>query len=173
MGRYKHGMTGTRIYNIWINMLDRCKNKRPNYGERGIVVCDRWKSFETFYADMGDPPTKRHSIDRIDVNGNYEPGNCRWATRIEQARNTTRNTILELDGEKYTIAKWAEITGIKPATICKRIYAYEWSIEDALTKSVIQKLPQLKPWTKSGMSRSSWYRRSKPNKQLVGVGNRV
>lgn len=79
-------------YKAWSNMISRCTNSNTtyydNYGGRGISVCDRWLSFENFLSDMGLKPSPKHSIDRIDVNGNYEPSNCRWATMNQQARNT-------------------------------------------------------------------------------------
>lgn len=86
-----HGMAETRVYRIWTGMHTRCYNAAckgfPNYGGRGIEICERWHSFEYFYADMGDPPP-RHSIDRYPNNdGNYEPDNCRWATAVEQQAN--------------------------------------------------------------------------------------
>lgn len=90
----RHGKSKTRVHNIWWGMITRCEN--PNvgcwelYGGRGISVCDRWRnSFEAFYEDMGDPPPK-YQIDRIDCNGNYEPGNCRWVTALVNARNKRR-----------------------------------------------------------------------------------
>jgi len=85
-----HGKSYTRIYSIWRTMLTRCNNSSHesylNYGARGIQVCERWKIFENFLADMGEPPDGL-TLDRIDVNGNYEPGNCQWATWIEQNNN--------------------------------------------------------------------------------------
>jgi len=163
MGRYKHGMTGTRVHNTWLRMLDRCKNDRQRtYGKRGIQVCERWQSFEAFYADMGEPPTDDHSIDRIDNDGNYCPGNCRWATRTQQARNTSRNTILEHNGMAMTLAQWSQQTGIKASTICRRLYVSGWTVARALTEKPIQRLPKVKPWAQLGMSRSSWYRAGRP-----------
>lgn len=87
-----HGMSNTPEYKAWFEMKRRCYNKNrkgyKNYGGRGIKVCDRWlESFENFYEDMGDRPSPNHSLDRIDVNGNYEPSNCKWSDRTEQNYN--------------------------------------------------------------------------------------
>jgi len=154
-----HGQSGTRTHNIWLGMTDRCRNDRTGrYGRRGIEVCDRWSEFSAFLEDMGPAPSPNHSIDRIDVNGHYEPGNCRWATPTEQARNTTRNTLLSHEGERLTIAEWSERTGIKPATICVRLYKLGWSVEKTLTEPV-QSRRNDKPWLKLGLSRSTYYRR--------------
>jgi len=108
---------------------------------------------------MGEPPSPAHSLDRIDVNGNYTPDNCRWATKIEQARNTTRNTLLELNGVRVTIAEWSDKTGIKQATICRRL-AQGQSVEAALTAPV-RPWRINAPWKVEGLSRSEWYRRRK------------
>lgn len=162
LAKITHGMSNSRMFKIWLGMVDRCRNDRSgNYGKRGISVCPRWlNSFENFYADMGEPPSPFHSLDRKEVNGNYEPDNCRWATRTTQARNTRRNTILTFCSENKTIAEWSEITGIKPSTICFRIYKLGWDIEKALTTPAQQRR-NIKPWFSLGLSRTTYYRKKK------------
>lgn len=108
----KHGMQAAPEYSCWRSLLSRCRNpKNPGYriyGGRGIKVCRRWWKFENFYADMGPRPSPEHSIDRIDNDGNYEPGNCRWATRKEQRRNQSTNRIVVYRGRKMTLAEACE-----------------------------------------------------------------
>lgn len=103
-----HGMSLSPEYRTWSHILSRCENpKVPNYnlyGGRGIRVCSEWHTFENFYRDMGHRPSKSHSIDRIDTNGNYEPGNCRWATGSEQANNRRSNVKLQLLDTEGTLA---------------------------------------------------------------------
>lgn len=157
---YKHGMTGSLAHNAWLRMIDRCRNDRQGtYGKKGVRVCADWEnSFEAFYRDMGDPPSPDHSLDRYpDTRGNYEPGNCRWATRTEQANNTTRNTILAVYGESFTIAEWASRLNMKPATICRRLTS-GMTAEQALTMPV-RPWRLNNPWLGEGISRSEWYRR--------------
>lgn len=141
----KHGMFGTRIYKIWDSMYQRCYNSNhaayKDYGGRGITVCDEWlHNFQAFYEwSMSNGYADNLTIDRINVNGNYEPSNCRWATDIEQHNNTRKNRYIEFNGETHTMAEWARITGIKYATLASRIITKGWSIERALTdKSTIK-----------------------------------
>lgn len=98
----------SKEYTVWCNIRARCKEtKNPLYGGRGIEVCDRWiNSFDAFLEDMGRAPSPNHSIDRKNNDGNYEPGNCRWANDFEQANNTRKNRLIEYKGEIKTISIW-------------------------------------------------------------------
>lgn len=134
-----HGQSGrnaTKEYSIWGKMIGRTQNlKDPDYGGRGIKVCDRWRSFENFFEDMGKCPSKTHSIERDDVNGNYCPENCRWATQVEQANNKRNNHPITFRGKTQNIGQWAAELGIGGSTIKRRINL-GWSIEMALTEPV-------------------------------------
>lgn len=135
MAKTTHGMCTMRIYNIWRNMLRRCKNpKYPNYGGRGITVCDRWKTFEGFFADMGSSYKDGLTIDRYPLNdGNYEPGNCRWATYAEQRRNCRSTHLLTFEGVTLCLTDWAKKVGVSPKLLECRINKHNWSAERALT----------------------------------------
>lgn len=137
---FSHGKSTTRIYKIWTNIISRCYREHninyDNYGGRGITVCDSWRnSFEAFYKDMGEPPSDRHSLDRIDNNGNYTPLNCRWADTYQQANNSRKNRILSANGVSHTMAEWSRILGISYNTIKSRI-SYGWGDERILTTPV-------------------------------------
>lgn len=131
----KHGYHKTSIYNTYYAMISRCYNENNesynNYGGRGIKVCDRWlNSFENFLSDMGEKPTNNHSIDRINVNGNYEPSNCRWADKFQQENNKTTNVFIEYKSKKYTISELAKLLNInyhtlRNRTVKKNIFYYE------------------------------------------------
>ena len=141
-GNYKHGMRYTRIYSIWRSMRQRCGNPNcknfRNYGGRGIAVCAEWQgSFQSFCDWAMANGYKEHlTIDRIDVNGNYEPSNCRWVSYTKQANNKTNNRLLEFQGDQHTLGEWAEITGIRLATIWARLNS-GWSIEKTLTTEAV------------------------------------
>lgn len=113
-------------YESWRGMIRRCTNPKyalyKDYGGRGIKVCDRWlNSISAFTEDMGQRPPGGFYLERINNNGNYEPGNCRWATRKEQARNKRNNHLITLDGVTLTLAEWSERSGIHFGTILMRI----------------------------------------------------
>lgn len=135
----KHGMATTPEYDSWRAMIDRCTNQDHvayhNYGGRGIKICERWlECFENFFTDMGPRPKPTDSLDRFpDHNGNYEPGNCRWATKKEQGRNTRFNRLLTLNGVTKCLADWAEETGLKRTAITERLRR-GWSVERALSQ---------------------------------------
>jgi hypothetical protein len=130
-------MSETQEYSIWLGIIQRCCNPNQEgykkYGGRGITICDRWlNSFEAFFADMGLRPSPEHSIDRFpDQGGPYSPGNCRWATRKQQANNMRTNVILEYKGERHTLTEWADIKGI-PRSVLRTRYSRGWSVAEAL-----------------------------------------
>lgn len=120
-------------------MRRRCERATDHafvdYGGRGIVVCDRWRDFAAFLEDMGECPSRGHSIDRVDNDGPYSPENCRWATRLEQANNTRANVRITVHGETRTLSEWARLGGFGESTVRARLRR-GWSPEDAVTQSL-------------------------------------
>ena len=135
---YKHGSYKNPLYRTWHNMINRCHNEKhpdfPDYGRRGISVCDRWRnSFQSFADDMGPKPSPKHSIDRRETNGPYNPENCRWATPQEQGRNKRNNRLLTHNGETMPMSEWAERIGISLSSIHARL-KLGWSVSEALDR---------------------------------------
>ncbi len=124
-GNLKHGLCKTSEYRIWYDMRRRCSDKkRPeykDYGGRGISFCERWNSFENFLADMGSRPSRFHTLDRKDNNGDYSPQNCQWATKKEQASNRRSSSLWTSGGVTYPLACWAESLGVKRTTLGARL----------------------------------------------------
>ena len=132
-----HGQSRSPEYRAWVGMKMRCENETNGayckYGERGIRVCERWQTFENFFADMGPKPSPKHTLDRIDGTKGYSPDNCRWASHKEQQRNLKNNVYLEHDGKSLIAADWAVIVGIDAKTIQSRVTKLGWTTEEALT----------------------------------------
>lgn len=118
-------------------MRQRCSNPKArsfkNYGGRGIAVCKEWESFEVFAKDVGPRPSKNHSLDRINNDGNYEPGNVRWAIPIEQHGNKRNNILLTIDGQTKTVTQWAREKNLNPSTLHKRLFRSKWDPLRALS----------------------------------------
>lgn len=136
-----HGMTNTRIYNIWSNMKARCTNPKcyeyHAYGGKGIRVCDDWLRFENFYSwATSHGYADGLTIDRVDVNGNYCPNNCRWVSQKEQALNRTDNHLVTAFGKTKTIKEWSVESGINYDTIERRLNAYHWTPDRAVSEPV-------------------------------------
>lgn len=119
-----HKMSGTKAYNSWTKMMERCLNPESRsykwYGGRGILICERWADFRKFYADMGDPPSPIHSIGRIDNDGNYEPSNCRWETPSQQGKNKRGIVWLTIGNKTQTIRQWSAEYGISENVVSSR-----------------------------------------------------
>lgn len=125
-------MYGTPTYKSWSEMKARCKN--PSHGRGnylGITYCERWESFVNFFADMGVRPSGT-SLDRIDPNGNYEPGNCRWADIITQENNRRNNVYYLVDGERLTLPQIARKYGISRSNLADKIYLKKWGMNEAI-----------------------------------------
>jgi hypothetical protein len=134
-----HGATRNKKetveYRTWKNVIARCYNPKRKgfkyYGGRGIKVCDKWlNNYKYFLADMGLKPSSEYSIERIDVNGNYEPSNCKWATKVEQNRNKRNNRTYTFNGKTMVMQDWAKYLGISPSQMSIRLA--DWPIEKAL-----------------------------------------
>jgi hypothetical protein len=135
---HRHGKSKTIVYSKWKAMMNRCyrptNENYPRYGGRGIEVCKRWHTFMNFYTDMGDPP-KGLTLERKDVNGSYEPSNCKWATQAEQARNKTNNTVITINGKTQILAEWVRELGLDKGRVNNRLQA-GWSVDDAFFRPV-------------------------------------
>lgn len=145
-----HGMSKTRFHSIWMNMIARGRNttsfpEAHCYALRGIAVCERWKEFENFREDMYESyqehvkeyGEKDTTIDRVDVDGNYEPSNCKWSTLREQYNNKTDNHFVEYNGKIDTVANWSRYLGINYSTLSKRLQR-GWTVQRAF-ETVAQK----------------------------------
>lgn len=136
---FKHGLSHDSLYVVWKSMLARCEQPSVEsyhlYGGRGIKVCERWHQYDNFLADMGVRPSPTHSIDRINNDGDYEPNNCRWATRREQVENTRITKRYLYRGDNCTTRRLHEISGIKMATIRFRLN-HGWTVEEAVETPV-------------------------------------
>lgn len=146
LAKTRHGFSKregnrTPTYRSWAMMMNRCRNNKlsswENYGGRGITVCDRWFDFANFLADMGERPSLKYSLDRFpDNNGNYEPGNCRWATDKEQAINKRSTRLIEFNGKTQSLSEWSAELGISTSLLSARLGRLGWTKEKAMTTPV-------------------------------------
>jgi hypothetical protein len=141
-GQVTHGRSGTTEDKAWRGMLDRCYSKKNTsyhrYGGRGIKVCVEWKTFENFFSDMGERPAPGMSVERKNNDGDYRPGNCVWATPIDQAKNRSTNRNISFSGKKMMVTDWAKFLGMEKGTIFARLRA-GWSVKRTLTTPLYEK----------------------------------
>jgi hypothetical protein len=164
MSRKRYGVDKDPSHRIWRQMIMRCHlashRQFPNYGGRGITVCERWReSFQNFKEDMGAYPGKPMSLDREDNDGPYDPKNCRWADMLTQANNKRSNTRITIDGETHTAAQWARLAGLRPATLIGRLQS-GWEGRQLLTpvKDTVKQRARLRSRSCSykGEMRTEW-----------------
>lgn len=133
--RVTHGMSDTRVHNIWVRMVQRTTNENcddyTRYGYGLLGIDPSWLKFEVFFADMGEPPTNKHSIDRIDGTKGYSKDNCRWATPSEQARNKSSNILVEYQGQSLCLAEWCEKLNLPYLKTWQKLYTRKLSVEEA------------------------------------------
>lgn len=144
------GMRATPEYSAWQSMKQRCSNPNDieyrNYGGRGIAVCERWLgSFENFLADMGNRPSPQHSMDRVDVDGNYTPENCRWADTKTQAFNRRNNQKVVIDGQEMLLAHAVDRAGVVPVKLVRSRLSKGWPLEAAITTPRVAARDRLQP----------------------------
>jgi hypothetical protein len=134
--QFQHGMTKTPEHQAWRHIISRCSNPKNKaykyYGGRGIEC--RFGDFASFFADLGPRPSPKHSVDRMNVNGHYEPGNCRWATPLEQGEHRTDNHYITWNGRTQHLSAWAREVGLHKDCLKARLVNYGWSVERALTE---------------------------------------
>lgn len=144
----KHGLTGTPHFNRWSNMMDRCYNPEckayANYGGRGIGVCERWHNPRTFVAELPDGYEPGLELDRIDNDGNYEPGNIRWATRRQNTANRRTARLITSNGRTQSLTEWARETGLPKTVIWDRIDEQGWTPERALSEPIADRMENIR-----------------------------
>lgn len=137
----RHDIHKTKEYFAWLDMRKRCLSPASKdyarYGGRGITICKRWSSFALFLEDVGIAPSKKHSLDRIEVNGNYEPGNIRWATAKEQANNRANSLSFVVDGKRISLKDLAKQVGVPYPTAWHRVVKQGMGLNQALRKDII------------------------------------
>jgi hypothetical protein len=138
--KFKHGLSRSNTHLIWRGMFQRCENPRntsyKNYGARGITVAPEWRDFAVFIADMGERPSRNHTIERNDNDGPYSKANCRWALMSEQLNNKRTSRILTAFGREQTLGEWAKEYGLNWYTLRGRLDRCGWNLEEALTQSL-------------------------------------
>lgn len=143
----KHGLSKRPEYGIWERIKQRCENSNSTgyrwYGARGIAICEKWaKSVEDFIMDMGPRPSPKHSVERLNNYGNYEPGNCIWATQTEQCRNRRSNFRITLEGRTLCLTEWTIVSGLSRCCLRNRIKR-GWPIKEALTAPTVVVRPRI------------------------------
>lgn len=136
----RHGLSRTREHSVWRRINQRCHNPNSKdyryYGGKGIHMCERWRTFENFLADMGPKPFPKATVERIDGNIGYGPDNCRWASQAEQTLNKSNSVMLTHNGRTQNFMLWCRELGIHPATLENRLHRSGWSVEKALSTPV-------------------------------------